>query len=95
LKAKLASRSQRSEFLSAAQGASYGGEVKDAGEVRIVHTAYDHHGAFEAKAVVTTTAKSAFGGKAQIIRLDENRATVKLADETQASTKEVDSPKVK
>lgn len=82
LKAKLASPSQRSGFLAAAQGASFGGEVKDAGEVRIVHTGFDHHGKFEAKAVVTTTAKSAFGGKAQVIRLDESQAKVKLADET-------------
>lgn len=93
LKATLAS--QRSAFLSAAQDASQGGEVKDAGEVRIVHTGFDHHGVFEAKAVVTTTAKSAFGGKAQVIRLDEKHGKVQLADETQATTNEVDSPKVK
>jgi hypothetical protein len=95
LKAKLAKPSQRSGFLAAAQDASFGGEVKDAGEVRIVHTGFDHHGQFEAKAVVTTTAKSAFGGKAQVIRLDENQGKVKLADETTASTEAVDSPKVK
>lgn len=95
LKVKLAGASEKSAFKAAAQAASPSGEVKDAGEVRIVHTGFDHHGAFEAKAVVTTVARTAFGGKAQIIRLDSALKIVRLADELQLSNSTVDSPKVK
>ena len=95
LKVKLAGASEKSAFKAAAQAASPSGEVKDAGEVRIVHTGFDHHGAFEAKAVVTTVARTAFGGKAQIIRLDSALEKVRLADELQLSNSTVDSPKVK
>lgn len=95
LKAKLASTSTRSAFQAAAQAASQGGRVEEAGEVRIVHTRFDYHGKFEAKAVVTNVARSSFGGKAQIIRLDADLAPVRLADDVDPSKAAVDSPKVK
>ena len=68
------------------------------GEVKIVHTGPGYHGAFEAKAVYSVIVRNPGGGKAQIVRLDDAGAAVRLADEVKPvgkSSTPGDSPKVR
>lgn len=57
-------------------------DVQDTtGEVRIVHTGAGHHGGFEAHAVYSVVVRNPHGGKAEIVRFDDQGAVVQLADE--------------
>jgi hypothetical protein len=87
--AKLAAPRERAAFM-AKVGKAAPGAGNTPGSVRIVHTSGAYHGPFQAAAVYSTVVPSRRGGKAQILRFDENGARVRLNEE--AST-ETDSPK--
>jgi hypothetical protein len=87
--AKLAAPRERAAFMAKVQKATPGAG-NTPGSVRIVHTSGAYHGPFQAAAVYSTVVPSRRGGKAQILRFDENGARVRLSDEVSTET---DSPK--
>ena len=80
LKARLESADQSRAFLDKVRLARPDAAGAE-GEVRIVHTGGGYHGAFEARAVYSTIIRTPGGGKARIVRFDEQANVVQLADE--------------
>lgn len=91
LKARLESPEQSRAFLDKVRLARPDAAGAE-GEVRIVHTGGGYHGAFEARAVYSTIIRTPGGGKARIVRFDDQAKVIRLADEV-ASRAQADSPK--
>lgn len=80
LKQRLALANEKDAFLADVQAKrpDVGNAV---GTVKIVHTSAGYHGEFEAKAVYSVVVRSAYRGKAEIVRFDDTGAPVLMADE--------------
>jgi hypothetical protein len=91
LKARLAAPEQARAFLDQV-GRARPEAVGAEGEVRIVHTGPGYHGPFEARAVYSAIVRTPGGGKARILRFDDQATLVRLADETVGRAR-ADSPK--
>src|SRR5215472_16765655 len=78
--AKLAAPRERAAFI-AKLGKAAPGAGNTPGSVRIVHTSGAYHGPFQAAAVYSTVVPSRRGGKAQILRFDEDGTRVRLSEE--------------
>jgi hypothetical protein len=80
LKQSIASPKEHAEFLTKARRAQP--EIGDSeGSVVILHTSSGYHGEFQAHAVYSVVVRSAFGGKAQILRFDDAGSPLRLVDE--------------
>ncbi len=91
LKARLDSPAQARAFLDKVRLARPDAAGAE-GEVRIVHTGAGYHGGFEARAVYSVVVRTPGGGKARIVRFDEDAQVVQLADEV-VNRSRADSPK--
>jgi hypothetical protein len=90
LQQRLASANDRAAFLATVQREQP--EVGDAsGTVGIVHTPAGYHGEFQANAVYSVVVRNPNGGKAHIVRFDDEGIPVRMPDELPSgidSTKE-------